>query len=92
MFGYISSKIDNDNSQKIYNEIINNYSFYWNFNKEGIYNIKIIFKKQLSSCARMLFKCHNINEIDISKFDCTKVLSCDSMFCDCKNLKKNRFR
>ena len=36
----------------------------------------------------MFYKCHNINEIDISKFDCTKILSCDSMFYECMNLKK----
>ena len=36
----------------------------------------------------MFYKCYNINEIDISKFDCTKILSCDSMFYKCINLKK----
>ena len=87
-YGYQGKLIDSEESQKIYNELINNYSYYYNFSNEGIYNIKIIFKKQLSSCAGMFYKCYNINEIDISKFDCTKILSCESMFYECINLKK----
>ena len=79
-FKYCSKLSDSEQSQKIYNEMNNNYSFYWNFDKEGIYNIKIIFKKQLTSCAGMFYHCNYINEIDLSKFDCTKVLSCESMF------------
>ena len=35
----------------------------------------------------MFYKCNNIIEIDLSKFDCTKVLSCKCMFYKCSNLK-----
>ena len=62
-------------SQKIFNELINNYSYYWIFNKEGIQN-KIIFKKHLSTYAGIFYQCYNINEINISKFNCPKILSC----------------
>ena len=88
IFGYQGKLIDSEESQKIYNELINNYSYYYNCSNEGIYNIKIIFKKQLSSCAGMFYECNNIIEIDLSKFDCSKVLKCYSMFCNCVNLKK----
>ena len=81
-----SKSIDSEIAQKIYNEINNNYSFYYNFSTEGVYNIKIIFKKQLSSCAGMFFRCKNMIEIDLSKFDCSKILSCDCMFYNCKNI------
>ena len=87
-YQYNTKLIDSSKSQKGYHELENNYSFYWNFSNEGIYNIKIIFKRQLSSCAGMFYECNNINEIDISKFDCTKILSCEYMFCNCSNLKK----
>ena len=36
----------------------------------------------------MFYECNNIIEIDLSKFDCTKVLSCKGMFRECSNLKK----
>ena len=85
IYGYQGKLIYSIESQKIYNELINNYSYYDNFSNEGIYDIKIIFKKQLSSCAGMFYECNNIIEIDLSKFDCTKVLSCKSMFSGCSN-------
>ena len=81
----------NENSAKIYNELINNYSFYWNFDKKGIYDIKIAFSKPLISCEGMFYICNNIIEIDMSKFDCSKILSCGYMFYTCENLEKINF-
>ena len=48
---YKDKSKDLENSKKIYSELNNNYSFYWNFSNEGIYDIKIIFNKKLCSCA-----------------------------------------
>ena len=80
-FGYQDKSVDSENSKKIYKKLSeSNYSFYFNFPNEGIYTIKIIFKKKLSSCAGLFYHCENIIEIDMSKFDCTKVLSCNGMF------------
>ena len=90
-----SDNLYNDNSESscggysdIYNTLTTKYLFYWNFMNEGLYTIKIIFKKQLSSCKRMFYDCENIIEADLSKFDCSKVFSCQEMFYDCSNIKK----
>jgi len=80
-FGYKDKSVDSEKAKKIYKDLgETNYSFYWNFPKKDIYNIKIIFKKQLSSCEGLFYHCGQISEIDMSKFDCTKVLSCNGMF------------
>ena len=80
-FRYKDKSVDSGKAKKLYKDLSeNNYSFYWNFPKKGIYNIKIIFKKQLSSCEGLFCLCGQITEINISKFDCTKVLSCYAMF------------
>ena len=85
---YNSKSKDLENSKKIYKELNNNYSFYWNFPKEDIYDIKIIFNKKLCSCAGLFVKCNNIIQIDLSKFDCSNVLSCNLMFAYCSNVKE----
>ena len=85
---YNSKSKDLENSKKIYKELNNNYSFYLNFSNEDIYNIKIIFKKKLCSCAGLFYECKNIIHIDLSKFDCSNVLSCKYMFYLCKNVKE----
>ena len=82
---------DLENSRKIYKELNNNYSFYWNFDNEGIYDIKIIFNKKLCSCSGLFYKCSNIIQADLSKFNCENITSCYGMFYCCKNLKKIDF-
>ena len=91
IFNYNEKEKDEIDSKKVYKELNNNYEFYWNFEKEGIYNIKIIFNKKLCSCAGLFYRCDNVIEIDMSKFDCTNVLSCKLMFYRCSKLKKINF-
>ena len=80
---------DSESSKKIYSELgDNNYSFFWNFSNEGIYEIKIIFNKKLCSCAGLFYESKNIIQIDLSKFNCSNILSCNSMFYLCCNLKE----
>ena len=67
------------------------YEFYWNFQKEGLYTIKIIFKKKLTSCSNLFYDCNKITEIDLSNFDCSQVKTCYNMFYDCTSLKKIDF-
>ena len=89
IFKYDEHQKDQEKSKEIFRQCSqSNHLFYWNFDQVGIYEIKIIFKKKLSSCAGMFCQCKNMTEIDISKFDCTNVLSCESMFASCDNLKK----
>ena len=74
---YQDKSIDSSNSKKKYEELnYNNYSFYWNFSNEGIYDIKIIFNKKLCSCAGLFYESKNIIQIDLSKFNCSNILSC----------------
>ena len=85
---YNDNENDGEESKKIYKELKNNYYFYWNFLNEGIYDIRIIFKKKLISCAGLFDSTNGIIEIDLSKFDCSKVLSCCAMFSWCTVVKK----
>ena len=88
---YKENSSDEEDSKKIYRELKNNYYFYWNFFKEGVYDVKIIFKKKLSSCEGLFDSTNCIIEIDLSKFDCSKVISCFAMFAWCEETKKINF-
>ena len=85
---YDEKSKDFENSNKIYKELNNNYSFYWNFFDEGIYEIKIIFNKKLCSCAGLFYYCKNMIQIDLSNFNCSNILSCYGMFYECRNIKE----
>ena len=52
----------------------NNYTFYYNFIKEGKCEIKIIFNNKLISCKELFYNCKYIIEIDLSKFNCSNIL------------------
>ena len=80
-----------EGADKVLNSLKECYNFYWNFLNEGIYTIKIIFKKKLYSCEKMFNNCNNIIEIDLSSFDCSQVTNCEDMFNNCVSLKKVDF-
>ena len=89
---FIDIEIDNikiDKKYKLDNEL--NYIFLWKFKKADIYKIKVIFKFHLLSCEKMFYICKNISEIDLTKFDASRVTSCLYMFAYCTDLKKIRF-
>ena len=91
--------IDNDNINEKDFEIIfdnkrfknfkidNNY-IKWDFQKEGIYTIIIVFKKKLKNCSDMFLNCKDIISINLSNFDCSENVSCMNMFSGCESLKK----
>ena len=56
------------------------------FKIEGIYNIKLIFKKYIKNCKRMFYNCQNIINIDLSSFDAQYVNDMTEMFYGCSNL------
>ena len=101
----VPTKYKKINANFIYNNQSNNYQgndnifpdfkecyhFYWNFLNEGIYTIKIIFKKKLYSCEKMFYNCKKITEIDLSSFDCSQVTNCKDMFNNCISLTKIDF-
>ena len=55
--------------------------------KEGNYNIKIIFKDFITDCSSMFEDLKNIEKIDLSNFVTKNVTSMESMFHNCENLK-----
>ena len=80
-FEYKDKSVDSENAKEIYKNLgENNYSFYLNSLQKGSHTIKIIFKKQLTSCEGLFSFCGHITKIDMSNFDCSKVLSCNGMF------------
>ena len=48
----------------------------------------IKFNSQLTSCLNMFNGLSNIVEIDLSKFDASKVITMENMFMDCTKLEK----
>ena len=49
-------------------------------------SLEFIFKKKLSKCKNLFYKCDQISEIDISNFDCSQIVDCSGMFEDCSKL------
>ena len=71
--------------------LVADYEFCINFEKEGEYTIKILFKKKLTSLYSLFYECKSIKEIDLSHFDCSEVKSCGYMFYGCISLSKINF-
>ena len=74
---------------RINDEIIP-FSFFYKFNKKGKYNIKYIFKENISKCEYMFFGCENIAYIDLSNFNTNCVLIC--IICSITVQKINKYR
>ena len=53
---------------------------------EGENNIRMVWNSQIENCASMFDGLDNIIEVDLSKFDSSKVTSMFYMFCDCMNV------
>ena len=49
-------------------------------------NVSLKFNQSINSCANMFKDLINIKEIDLSKFDFSKVINMSSMFYNCSNL------
>ena len=56
-----------------------------------INNITLIFNNNIDNCYCMFHNLSNIIEIDLSKFDASKVTNMEAMFRDCINLEKIKF-
>ena len=54
-------------------------------------NINIIFNNPIKSCSNMFLEIKNLIEIDLSKFDSSKLEIMSSMFSYCDNLEKINF-
>ena len=86
-FEYDKESKNCEKSQRIEYNLFQNFEFYWNFEKGGIYTIKIIFKKKLYKSNNLFSGCRDIIEIDCSNFDCSQITDCSFMFYECIKLK-----
>ena len=78
---------DNELSEKIDRNLKSIIKYYWNFEKEGIYTVKISFRIRLFNSSYMFAGCENIIEINCSKIDCSQIIDCSYMFYQCSSLK-----
>ena len=69
-------------------ELNENNNKYFKPEKEGTYEIKIIFKKKMKNCSFMFSGCGNIISIDLSSFDASDVTNMYYMFGKCFNLEE----
>ena len=59
--------------------------------ENGLNNVTIIFEQELKSSAYMFENIENIIEIDLSKFNASKIKTMEKMFIHCLNLKQITF-
>ena len=80
----------NDNDVELYINDIKQQKFskYFKPDKEGKFEIKIIFKKKIKDCSFMFSGCDNIKKIDLSSFDSSDVTNMYYMFGKCHYLKE----
>ena len=62
------------------------FSFKHIFEKEGIYKLKIIFKKPLTNINCLFFGCSTSTNIDLSNFNTNKITNMKRLFCFCSAL------
>jgi surface protein len=82
-----SKGIDKSNTEIFIDDIKQEYIDFFKFEKEGTYDIEIIFKFSLTDCSFMFSKCKNIKSIDLSSFDSENVKNMKYMFSRCENLE-----
>ena len=63
-----------------------NFNYYYIFFQEGIYTIKYIFKKNLSSIHFMFYNCDSITSLDFTNFNTENIIDMRYMFCNCNKL------
>ena len=68
------------------NDIKIDFTYYYNFPKEGYYKIKYIFKKLLYSANYMFYRCASLISLDLSNFNSINVTNMENMFCGCHSL------
>ena len=61
------------------------------FTKEGIYTIKYVLLKKITTCKKMFLKCEHILSIDLSNFDSSEITDTSLMFINCFSLEEINF-
>ena len=80
---YLNNKIIKINNKE--NEYIMNKN---NFEKDGEYELKIIFKNKITNLNSIFSDCNELISIDLSNFDISKVTDMKLMFNKCSKLKE----
>ena len=62
------------------------FSYYYDFEKEGNYKIKYIFKKLLTSTNYMFSDCSSLISLDLLNFNTQNVTDMKYMFYNCRSL------
>ena len=75
------------NTELYINNEVKDYQKYFKPEKEGIYNIRLIFNIKLNDCSYMFAGCKNIIKINFNLFNSKNVKNMKYMFYDCENLK-----
>ena len=84
---YNIKQINDSNAELYINEKKYNYINYFVPEKEGFYNIRLVFKIAIKDCSFMFCKCKNIISIDLFDFDTSEVVNMSYMFYYCYNLR-----
>ena len=72
---------------KINGEIVD-FTYFYHFNKEGIYKIQYKFKKNLTKINHIFYDCSYLSNIDLSNLITLNITETIYMFYGCKNLIK----
>ena len=81
-------RVLNDNNSELYiDNIKNEYKKYFIPKNEGEYNIKLIFKINLTDCSYMFANCENIIKINFIHFNSSYITTMKYMFYKCSNLE-----
>ena len=80
--------LNNEDCELFINGEKTDFNFCFNPDREGEYEIKLVFKKKLTNCSNMFSTCQNIIRIDLSSFDSSQVTNMNYMFGKCFNLEE----
>ena len=82
-----SKEMNEINTEIFINDTKHEYKKYFIPEKEGLYTIKIILYFYIKDCSYMFSECHQLKNIDLSKFEAKNVINMKSMFYNCVNLE-----
>jgi len=62
------------------------FTYLYKFNKEGKYQIKYLFKKNLTKTNHMFYNCEFLTNLNLSNLNTQNITNMNSMFSNCKSL------
>ena len=80
------TELNQNNTELFINKEKHDYTKFWKFSEEGIYEIKLKFKNYINDCSYMFYYCKNMVKVDFSLFKTNNVTNMSHMFCYCNML------